>query len=364
MKRALARILIIAADIINSLAVVAMPVKRALTPILVVLAGLADSLVFIARIIKGAMGFVFRARRSLGLLFMIAACIAGFLSIRGMLPFMAVFGTSMEPELHAGNLILLERVDAKDVEEGDIIVFTIPSAVREYYNYPQVVAHRVIKIRNTEAGLTFRTKGDNTGEDPFSVRPQDLLGQVSKQISYLGFPLLFFQSQQGLIFIVIALFMLAIYLYADEISHGRQKLHRGIFAPVIQENQYSSQHLEQRIESTEKEMERRVETTEKGMEQTQQALNSFATAMAEYAKHMQSHTSAIQGLSEASHELKRGAAEQNRVLARMLEHVETTTPQPEAPEETATPQVKEKQYPPGCFRSRPAMDKRGETSET
>ncbi len=361
MKRALAQILIIAANIIDSLAVAAIPVKRALAPILVVLSGIADSLVFIARMIKWALGFVFRARRSLGLLFMVSVCIAGFLSIRGALPFMAVFGTSMEPELQAGNLILIERVDAKDVKEGDIIVFTIPSAVREYYNYPPVVAHRVLKVRTTEAGLTFRTKGDNAGEDPFSVRPQDLLGQVSKQIEYLGFPLLFFQSQQGLIFIVIALFLLAIYLYADEISHGRQKLHRGIFAPIIQENQYSSQQLEQRIEqrmdSTGKEMERRVETTEKGMELTQQALNSFATAMAEYAKHLQSHTSAIQGLSEASHELKRGAAEQNRVLAHMLEHLESTSPRAKAQAEITAPEVEKKHFPPGCFRSHPATEK-------
>ncbi len=211
------------------------------------------------------------------------------------MPFMAVFGTSMEPELQAGDLILISGVSPSEVKVGDIIVFTIPSAVREHYNYPPVVAHRVIKVTSSAGGVNFRTKGDNTGEDPFTVRPQDLRGQVSNQIPYLGFPLLFFQSQQGLIFIAVALFLFALFLYADEINRGRRTIHRGIFAPIIEENQHTSQVLEQRMEST-----------EKGMEHTQQALNSFASAVAEYAKHLQSHTAAIQGLSEASQELKKG----------------------------------------------------------
>lgn len=126
-------------------------------------------------------------KRALALLFIIVACVVGFLSIRGTMPFMPVFGTSMEPELKAGNLILIEEVSPSEVKVDDIIVFSIPAAVREYYNYPPVVAHRVIKVRTSEPGLTFRTKGDNTGEDPFTVRPQDLRGTVSQQIPYLVF---------------------------------------------------------------------------------------------------------------------------------------------------------------------------------
>jgi signal peptidase I len=280
-------------------------------------------------------------KRALALIIITAACVAGFLSIRGVMPFMAVYGTSMEPELQAGDLILIEEIDTAEVKVGDIIVFTIPAAVREYYNYPSVVAHRVLKIREIEGtgGITFRTKGDNTGEDPFTVRPQDIRGQVSQQIPYLGLPFLFFQSQQGLIFIIISLSLLALYLYAGEIGQGRQWAHQVIFAPVIRENQRTNQLMEQRLEST-----------EKGMEFTQQALNNFASAMAEYAKHLQSHTSAIQGLSEASHELKKGAAEQNQVLARLLENIERSGPKPQ-PAEPA-PEIKEDRYPPGCFRSR------------
>lgn len=277
-------------------------------------------------------------KRALALTLIIAAVIVGFLSIRGAMPFMAIFGTSMEPEYEPGDLILIEEVSPSEVKVGDVIVYTVPPMVREAYNYPVVVAHRVVRVATSERGVTFRTQGDNAGgEDPFMVRAEDLKGQVSNRIPYLGFPLLFMQSDYGLIFVVIGLSLLALYLYADELSRGRQTVQRGIFAPVIEESQRSSRILE-----------RRLETTEKGMTGTQQALNSFASAIAEYAEHLKSHTSAIQGLSEASQELRKGAAEQNKVLIHLMETMEQRAPKAEE----VKPEVEEIKFPPGCVRSR------------
>jgi len=276
-------------------------------------------------------------KRAIGLILIIVAVVAGFLSVRGTMPFMAIFGTSMEPEFRAGDLILIEEVSPSDIGVGDVIVYTVPPMVREAYNYPVTVAHRVVRVDTTERGTTFRTKGDNTGEDPFTVRVQDLKGQVSQRIPYLGFPLLFMQSDYGLIFTIIALSLLAFYLYSDELSRSRLTVQRGIFAPVIEEGQRSSRILEQRIG-----------TTEKGMAGTQQALEKFASAIEVYAQHLQSHTSAIQGLSEASQELKRGAAEQNKVLIHLMELMEQRRPKTEE----VKPKVEEMKFPPGCIRSR------------
>jgi signal peptidase I len=262
------------------------------------------------------------------------------------MPFMPVFGTSMEPELHAGNLILIESKEATDVKVGDIIVYNVPSAIQDFYNYPPIVAHRVIEVRETQFGIAWRTKGDNAGEDPFTVRANDLRGTVSHQIPFLGFPFLFLQSQQGLMFVAIALSLFALYLYASEIGRGGQKIHRGIFAPVIKETVRDTETLAQRMDGT-----------EKVMAQTQEALSSFATAMAEYAEHLRSHTSAIQGLAEASHELKRGAAEQNKALERIVEALQQRKPVAEEAqalpaEKPAAPAPQKTKYPPGCVRSR------------
>jgi signal peptidase len=252
-------------------------------------------------------------KRAIGLIFATVACIIAFLSVRGSLPFMPIFGTSMEPTLKSGALLMIDPVDPKDVKVGDIIVYNVPSMVREYYNYPPTVSHRVIQIM-TVPSLGFRTKGDNTGEDPFTIGPNDIRGTVGKQIPYLGLPLLFFQSQQGVMFAIIAIALLALFLYGGEIGRGGGWLHRGIFSPVINEEKRANRMLS-----------RKIEATEKKMDSTEQALLKFSAAVTEYAKHLSSHTSAIQGLSEASHELKKGAAEQNRVLAAIMDNVVKTS---------------------------------------
>ncbi len=82
------------------------------------------------------------------------------------------------------------------------------------------------------------------------------------------------------------------------------RLYRAYFAPEGESRQLVSE-LSHRYEGTER------------------ALASFARAMEEYAGHLASHTSAIQGLSEASHALKNSAAEQNQILYRLSHSLET-----------------------------------------
>jgi len=77
------------------------------------------------------------------------------------------------------------------------------------------------------------------------------------------------------------------------------KFYRACFSPVDEESRRLVFELSHRYEGTER------------------ALASFADAMQEYARHLSSHTSAIQGLSEASHALKNSAAEQNQILYRL-----------------------------------------------
>jgi signal peptidase I len=295
-------------------------------------------------------------KRALTLIFLTAVCIVGFLSIKGTLPFMPIFGSSMEPTLNSGDLLTIKPIDPQDVKVGDIIIYNVPKMVRDYYGYPPIVSHRVTAI-NTSPSLGFRTKGDNTGEDPFTVRPMDIRGTVGDQIPYIGLPLLFFQSQQGLIFVIIGLILLAIFLYGSELSRGGSTVHRGIFAPVINEEKRSNRLLT-----------RKIDVTEKKMEHTEQALEKFATAIAEYAQHLASHTSAIKSLAEASHELKKSAAEQNKVISYLIKNMEQaglnadelTTRTAQAAHEAVEPAPKKKEVvpaavkaTPGCARRRP-----------
>jgi signal peptidase I len=242
-------------------------------------------------------------KRAAVLLFIIFACVAGFLSIRGSMPFMPVFGSSMEPALQSGSLLIIKPVEVTEIQEGDIIVYNVPRYFREYYDYPPIIAHRIIEVSEDHLGLCFQTKGDNASIDPFVIRPQDIRGTFSSQISYFGFPFLFFQSEPGAIFVIFVIVLLIIFLYSKELSRGSGRLFRTMLSPVFQENYRANLMMSERFEATEK------------------AIDNFANAMQLYAQHLASHTSAIQGLSEASHELKGSAAEQNRVLSRMTKMI-------------------------------------------
>jgi len=106
-----------------------------------------------------------------------------------------------------------------------------------------------------------------------------------------------------------------------------------------------------------------VEAAEERMEATEKALSNFAAAINEYAHHLSSHTGAIQGLAEASQELKKSAAFQNNVILNLIKNTEdalvrkeallstikTNIPLPEKPTPRDTKPVWE-QYKPS-FRS-------------
>ena len=206
---------------------------------------------------------------------LVLAMFFGFYLLRTQGPFMAVVGhSSMEPTLHLFDLILIEKVVPQEVREGDIIVFNVSPTYHKCYNYPRVVAHRVIEVYTSGGGPAFRTKGDNSGEDPFTVLARDLRGKPYKSIAYLGFLPLFLQSTQGLFFMIAATIIIVIYDYSEELDRGRKGLQRVLFAPIIEEQTRYSQELQQRVG---------------GVEQT---LGQLVSAVSEGAAHLQSHTAA------------------------------------------------------------------------
>jgi signal peptidase I len=155
-------------------------------------------------------------KRSIVLLVLLVACAAGFLITKGIFPSLFVSDESMEPELPSGSLMTIKRLNPEDIKLGDTIVYNVPKTIREYYNYPAVVSHKVVEIRTTPS-LGFRTKGNKTGEDPFTVKPSDVRGLAGARIPYLDLPLKLFQNQAGLIIVLSALALLAVLLYSREI---------------------------------------------------------------------------------------------------------------------------------------------------
>lgn len=99
------------------------------------------------------------------------------MGVLGVQPTM-ITGPSMEPELKAGDLVIVKEVPAEAIAVGDVI----------RYRYDNVyVLHRVIEIHDEDGAITFVTKGDNNNAiDPDPVRAEQLEGRAVLTIPKVG----------------------------------------------------------------------------------------------------------------------------------------------------------------------------------
>ena len=96
---------------------------------------------------------------------------------------------SMEPKIYAGDLVLVEKVDLKDLKLGDII---------QYKNDNVYIFHRLIDIVKTEEEVEYRTKGDNnSGPDPDLIKGENIKGKVIYTVPKLGWPTLLLKSDNS-----------------------------------------------------------------------------------------------------------------------------------------------------------------------
>jgi len=119
-----------------------------------------------------------------------------------------VLSGSMEPTMSPGDVIIVNDVDASQIQKGDIITFGAPTPT----------THRVIEVREQDGTRTFVTKGDaNEDADQTSVTPDQVQGKVMSVggqplvIPYIGYIIRFASTQMGIVvFLVIPLVLLVV----------------------------------------------------------------------------------------------------------------------------------------------------------
>jgi signal peptidase I len=98
---------------------------------------------------------------------------------------------SMEPAIHAGALIAMEKVATADIKVGDVIGFKVQ-------DLELPVCHRVVEIVDSEEGFGFITKGDaNEDPDAGMVLPEDVIGRVVFDMPYIGYVARFIKTPAG-----------------------------------------------------------------------------------------------------------------------------------------------------------------------
>jgi signal peptidase len=86
---------------------------------------------------------------------------------------------SMRPTMDVGDVVIIVKVPADVVNQGDIIQFRKAKSI--------TVMHRVVEIQETEGAKLFITKGDATGEpDTDPVIPENVIGKAVFNIPKIG----------------------------------------------------------------------------------------------------------------------------------------------------------------------------------
>lgn len=101
-------------------------------------------------------------------------------------PYYADATGSMAPQIEPGSLLIVHHVSVGSITVGEILVFTAAWASN------LTVAHEVIAILHTPAGLAFQTRGiANPGPDPAPVPAGDVIGIVAFVVPWVGYLVLY-----------------------------------------------------------------------------------------------------------------------------------------------------------------------------
>ncbi len=132
---------------------------------------------------------------ALGILVLLGALLAAALPRLLGYQSYVIYGSSMEPTIKLGSLILAEPVGVEELQVGDIIAFRTPNEI--------TVTHRIVAVRHEDGQHYFQTKGDaSSGGDPTEVRLEGSVHRLSYKLPYLGYFVDFAKSTRGIILLI------------------------------------------------------------------------------------------------------------------------------------------------------------------
>jgi len=180
------------------------------------------------------MKFVLKILKIIFVSFLVLLLLSGIISLlaraggAGKLPVLGgyrpvnVLGASMEPAIKMGSVIIIKKIEVKEIKVGDVITYKPPKVIGKKQD-PTLTTHRVVKIIKKSGILNFKTKGDaNKTADISLVSEGQLVGKVALAIPYMGKIGFFARTPLGLWLIVILPGVLIIVLeMISIITHAR-----------------------------------------------------------------------------------------------------------------------------------------------
>lgn len=111
----------------------------------------------------------------------------------GSYSFLTVLSGSMEPEIKAGDVIVINK-DTSEIKKGDVITFSSSSNKEESV----FITHRAVEQIEEDGNVYFKTQGDsNNVADEKLVSHKSIVGKYSFKIPYMGYLVVFVQKPWG-----------------------------------------------------------------------------------------------------------------------------------------------------------------------
>lgn len=142
-------------------------------------------------------------------------------------PVVPVTGRSMRPTIHAGDLVFVKGVVPGQLRKGDIIAFHTTETAQKKYGVPATYVHRIWQVQKTATGYQYKTKGDAVaGPDPFWTSDSAVVGRYDFKVTGVGYPILFFRSKQGKIFLLAVLAIGLVYVLMGILDRRQMEAER------------------------------------------------------------------------------------------------------------------------------------------
>ena len=108
---------------------------------------------------------------------------------------------SMEPTIEVGDIVIIKKVKAEKLNQGDVITFAQEG---------EVITHRITKIETEEKSTQYVTKGDNNNtEDTLKIKYEDIIGKEILTIPQLGKVMQLLDSKIILLIIILIILICA-----------------------------------------------------------------------------------------------------------------------------------------------------------
>lgn len=121
---------------------------------------------------------------------------------------LVVLTDSMVPTFSSGDLIIIKKCDASELQVGDIVTFH--TIIENEY---ALNTHRIVGIDEFDGTRTYSTKGDNNDiNDIRNIIDGDIVGKYVWKSTILGHIISFLSSSVGFL-VVIVLPMLCFFIY-------------------------------------------------------------------------------------------------------------------------------------------------------